>query len=315
MKKYRLYLGIAILAAFLIVAPLFISSYYVGLIILALIYGIFAMSLDILSGYAGLPSLGHAAFFGVSAYTVAIINVKVLNHFAVEFVSGLVAAAIVAAIFGILALRTKGIYFLMVTLALSVLMWGLASRWAGLTGGEDGLTGVSRPDLSPILWNLKATAHYYYFVLIVFGIATLLMYLFVRSSFGITLLGIQENETRMGCLGYNTWGYRYMAFIVAGVFAGLAGILNVYYNRFVSPTDLGVLTSSKVLLMLILGGTGTLFGPILGAGIIIFFENLISGYTERWLSVLGIIYVVVIFFTRKGIYNPLKQFVRRLGVS
>ena len=315
MKKYRLYLGIAILAAFLIVAPLFISSYYVGLIILALIYGIFAMSLDILSGYAGLPSLGHAAFFGVSAYTVAIINVKVLNHFAVEFVSGLVAAAIVAAIFGVLALRTKGIYFLMVTLALSVLMWGLASRWAGLTGGEDGLTGVSRPDLSPILWNLKATTHYYYFVLIVFGIATLLMYLFVRSSFGITLLGIQENETRMGCLGYDTWGYRYMAFVVAGVFAGLAGILNVYYNRFVSPTDLGVLTSSKVLLMLILGGTGTLFGPILGAGIIIFFENLISGYTERWLSVLGIIYVVVIFFTRKGIYNPLKQFVRRLGVS
>jgi branched-chain amino acid transport system permease protein len=315
MKRYPLYIGLGALAVLLSIAPFFISSYYVGLLILTLIYGIFAMSLDVLTGYGGMPSLGHAAFFGVSAYVVAIINVKVFNNFTVEFLSGLAAAAILAAIFGLLALRTKGIYFLMVTLALSMLLWALASRWAGMTGGDDGLTGVSRPDLSPILWSLKTSTHYYYFVLVVFVIATILMYLLVRSSFGITLLGIQENETRMGCLGYNTWGYRYVAFIVSGLFAGLAGILYVYYNRFVSPVEIGVITSSKVLLMLILGGTGTLFGPAIAAGIIVFLENLVSGVTERWLSVLGIIYVLVIFFTRKGIYRPLKQFVKRLGIS
>jgi branched-chain amino acid transport system permease protein len=315
MNRYPLYIGLAVLVVLLSIAPFFISSYYVGLLILTLIYGIFAMSLDVLTGYAGLPSLGHAAFFGVSAYVVAIINVKLFHNFAVEFLTGLAAAAIIAAIFGLLALRTRGIYFLMVTLALSMLLWALASRWAGMTGGDDGLTGVSRPDLSPILWNLRTTTHYYYFVLIVFVIATILMYSLVRSSFGITLLGIQENETRMGCLGYNTWAYRYIAFIVSGVFAGLAGILSVYYNRFVSPVELGVITSSKVLLMLILGGTGTLFGPAIAAGIIVFLENLVSGITERWLSVLGLIYVLVIFFTRKGIYRPLKRFVRRIGIS
>ena len=304
---------IAIVMVMLGIAPLFLSSYYTGLLILILIYGIFAMSLDILIGYAGLPSLGHAAFFGVSAYTVAILNVKVFHNFAVEFLSGLVAVAIVAMIFGLLVLRSKGIYFLMVTLALSMLLWGLASRWAGLTGGDDGLTGVSRPNLSPIL-DLGTTTHYYYFVLIIFATAATLMYLVVRSSFGITLLGIQENEIRMGCLGYNTWRYQYVAFVVSGVFAGLAGILTVYYNRFVSPAELSVVTSAKVLLMVILGGTGTLFGPVLGSGLIVFFENLISGYTERWLSVLGLIYVLVIFFTRRGVYRPFKQLIRRLGV-
>ena len=314
MREYGLYIKIALLAAFLGFAPLFIPSYYVGLLILTFIFSIFAMSLDILTGYAGLPSLGHAAYFGISAYTVAIINVKVANNFAMEFLSGLFAAAVVAAFFGLLALRTKGVYFLMITLALSMLLWGLASRWAGLTGGDDGLVGVSRPDLSPVLWDLGPTVNYYYFVLIVFAIAAVLMYGIVRSSFGTTLLGIQENEIRMSCLGYNTWRYKYAAFILAGLFAGLAGILIVYYNRFVSPFQLSVDTSAKVLLMMILGGMGTLFGPALGALIIVFFENLISGYTERWLSILGLIYIIVIFFTRKGIYRSVTKFVRRLGV-
>jgi len=314
MKKVTPYIKILVLAALLGFAPLFISSYYLGLVILALIYGIFAMSLDILTGYAGFASLGHAAYFGVSAYTVAIINVKVVHNFPIEFLSGLAAATVVAAIFGLLALRAKGVYFLMITLALSMLLWGLASRWAGLTGGDDGLVGVSRPDLSPVLWDLGSTLNYYYFVLIIFAVAAVLMYFIVRSSFGATLLGIQENETRMSCLGYNTWRYKYVAFIMAGFFAGLAGVLIVYYNRFVSPFELSVQTSAKVLLMMILGGTGTLIGPALGALIITFFENLISGYTERWLSILGILYVIVIFFTRKGIYRPLCTFIRRLGI-
>ena len=313
MKKYSKYIWIFLLAAILLLVPVFTPSYYVGLLILILIYGIFAMSLDIVTGYTGLPSLGHAAYFGVSAYTVGILDLKVLHNFPVQLASGLAVAVFVAAIFGLLALRTKGISFLMITLALSMLLWGLASKWTSLTGSDDGLAGISRPELGP--WNLETPTSYYYFVLIIFGIAVAILYFIVRPPLGLTMLGIRENETRMDCLGFDTWRHKYTSFLISGVFGGLAGILAVYYYRYVGPSDLSVLTSAKVLLMMILGGPGTLFGPVLGAGIIILLENIISTYTDRWLLILGVIYVAAILFAPQGIYGPLKRFVKRLEVS
>jgi branched-chain amino acid transport system permease protein len=311
MRRYLVYLLGVVLILFLLLAPLVLPSYYLGLVILALIWGIFAMSLDILTGYTGLPSFGHAAFFGVAAYTAGILNVKVFHNFGLEMIAALCVTAVIGALFGLLVMRSRGVYFLMITLALSMVLWGLSSNWQGLTGGHDGLSGVTRPDLSPIPWNLGETSNYYYFVLIFFVIAVALMHLIVRSPFGVALLGIRESETRMSVLGYNVWLYKYLSFVVTGIFAGLAGILYAYYNGFVHPGVLGIGTSAKVLIMAILGGPGTLFGPLGGAAIIIFLENLISAYSERWQMFLGAVYILVVICAPRGIYGPVGRLIRR----
>jgi len=276
---------------------------------LILIFAIFAMSLDILQGYTGLASLGHAAFLGTGAYIVAILNVKIFHgpHFAIELVAGVLSAAIVAAIFGLIVLRNTGTYLLMILLASSMMLWGIAFKWRSLTGGDDGLPGVARPDLNFMHWNLAGTTHFYYFILLFFVIAAFLMYLVVRSSFGHTLLGIRESETRMTALGYNVWLQKYIAFIVSGVFAGLAGVLLAYYNGFVSPQELHLVTSAEVLIMVILGGVGTLFGPAIGAGIIILIKNFVSGYTEHWMIILGALYMATVMLAPQGVYGLFKR--------
>jgi branched-chain amino acid transport system permease protein len=267
------------------------------------------MSLDILQGFAGLPSLGHAAFWGTAAYVVAILNVKIFKgcHFGVELSAGVLSAAFVAAVFGLIVLRSKGTYFLMILLASSMMLWGIAFKWRSLTGGDDGLPRVARPDLSLLGMDLAKATHYYYFVLLFFAFSSVLMYLVVRSPFGRALLGIRESEARMRSLGYNVWLQKYIALIVSAVFAGLAGVLSAYYNGFVSPSEFNVTTSAEVLIMVTLGGAGTLFGPALGAAIIILIKNLVSGYTEHWMIILGGIYVVTVMFAPQGIYNLLKR--------
>jgi branched-chain amino acid transport system permease protein len=309
MKNLKSTIQAAIVLALLCAAPLFLPSYYTGLLTLILIYAIFAMSLDILQGYTGLASLGHAAFLGTGAYIVAIINVKVFHgpHFAIELVAGVLSAGIVAALFGLIVLRNTGTYLLMILLASSMMLWGIAFKWRSLTGGDDGLPGIARPNLAFMHWNLHTTTHFYYFVLLFFLIAACLMYLVVRSSFGHTLLGIRESETRMTALGYNVWLQKYIAFIVSGVFAGLAGVMLVYYNGFVSPSELHLVTSAEVLIMVILGGVGTLFGPALGAAIIILIKNFVSGYTEHWMIILGAIYMATVMLAPQGVYRLFKR--------
>ncbi len=176
MKKRKSILRIAIVLALLCVVPVFLPSYYTGLLTLILIYAIFAMSLDILQGYTGLASLGHAAFLGTGAYIVAIINVKVFHgpHFAIELPAGVLAAAVVAALIGLIVLRNTGTYLLMILLASSMMLWGIAFKWRSLTGGDDGLPGIARPDLAFMHWNLHNTTDFYYFVLLFFVIASVL---------------------------------------------------------------------------------------------------------------------------------------------
>lgn len=285
--------------------PLALSEYYLGLVIQSMIYAIFAMSLDILLGYTGLPSLGHAAYFGVAAYTIGVLSLKVTNQFGLVLASGLGATIAISAIFGLMAVRTHGAYFLIITLALAQVLWGVAFKWRSLTGGDDGLPGIPRPSLGvPFpLWN---NTNFYLFILVIFVLVTAILYVFVRSPFGLALKGVRESETRMQALGYNIWLYKYLAFIIAGFFAGLAGILYTYYNGFVSPADLSIVLSAEVLLMVILGGAGTLFGPALGAAVIVFLENIISAQTQRWLLILGALYVAVVLFTPHGIVGTLK---------
>jgi len=313
MKNPKLPIAIVIILAFLSTLPLFLPPYYTGLFSLMIIFGIFAMSLDILQGYTGLPSLGHAAFFGTSAYMVGILNVKIFKgcNFGVELITGILSAAVVASILGLIVLRSKEVYLLMILMASSMMLWGIAFKWRSLTGGDDGLPGISRPDLRSIHWDLGSTTHFYYFVLLFFIVAAVLMYLVVHSSFGHTLLGIRESETRMRSLGYNIWLQKYIAFIVSAVFAGLAGILIAYYNGFVSPAELHLVTSAEVLIMVILGGAGTLFGPAIGAGIIILIKNFVSGYTEHWMIILGAIYIFTVMFAPQGVYRLFRQFLQK----
>jgi branched-chain amino acid transport system permease protein len=309
--KTRIAGGAAALAV-LIALPAVLSSYQLSLVTKMLIFGIFAMSLDLLLGYAGLPSLGHAAYFGVAAYTVGLLALRVANNFWLDFPAGLLMAAGVSALFGLFALRTRGSYFLMITLALGQVLWGIAFGWRSLTGGDDGLPSVPRPDLS-LPWALTDGIPFYYFVLIFFALAIGALALIVSSPFGRALVGVRENERRMEVLGYDVWRYKYVAFILAGLFAGLAGNLFVYFNGFVSPSYLNILFSASALLMVILGGSGTLLGPAIGAAVIVGLENFISGYMERWVLVLGIIYVLVTLFAPNGLVGLVRQRLRSAG--
>jgi branched-chain amino acid transport system permease protein len=285
-------------------APL-LPSYPLTLLTQALISAIFAMSLDLLLGYTGLPSLGHAAYFGVAAYTVAILAVDARAGFLTCVVVALVAAAGTAALFGLLAIRATGTYFLMITLALGMVVWGLAFRWVSMTKGDNGISGVPRPELA-LPWSFSAPLPFFYFTLAAAALAWLGLGLLVRSPFGMSLKGIRESESRMRSLGYNVWLHKYLSFVIAGVFAGFAGILWAYYNGFVSPVDVQLVTSVEALLMVALGGSGTLVGPALGAALIVFLKNFVSVYTKRWLLILGAVYIGVILWAPRGLVGALR---------
>jgi branched-chain amino acid transport system permease protein len=288
-----------------VVAP-FLSAYPLTLLTQAAIVAILAMSLDVLLGYTGLPSLGHAAYFGVAAYAVGILSTDYQRGFVTCLVVGLAAATLTAAVFGLLAIRASGTYFLMITLALGMVVWGLAFRWVSMTKGDNGIAGVPRPDL-PLPWSLGAPLPFFYFTLAAALLAWSLLGLLVRSPFGLGLMGIRESESRMRALGYNVWLHKYLAFVVAGAFAGFAGVFWAYYNGFVSPVDVQLVTSVETLLMVALGGPGTLAGPALGAAAIVFLKNFVSVYTKRWLLILGAVYIGVILFAPRGVLGAFRR--------
>ncbi len=296
----------AVIFFLLLVAPPFLSSFLLTLLTQALIYGILAMSLDIILGYTGLASLGHAAYFGIGAYSVGILATRYGAAFGITLPAGVLLAVLVAAIFGTVALRATGVYFLMITLALGMIVWGLAHRWVTMTQGDNGISAISRPDLG-LPWSLSLSIPFYYFALAAFLIAFWILRVIVRSPFGQTLVGIRESESRMRTLGYHVWLHKYIGFVIAGGFGGFAGVLWAYYNGFVSPVDLQLATSVEVLLMVALGGRGSLIGPALGAGIIVLLKNLVSVYTHRWLLILGAVYILTIVYAPEGILGAIKR--------
>lgn len=285
----------AALAA-LAVAPSVLPSFYVHILILALVSAILAMSLDILMGYAGLPSLGQAAFFGAGAYTVGLLIVRMHVAWPLAVGVGLLVSVALGFLFGLLAVRAVDVYFMMITLALSQILWGIALRWGSVTGGYNGLPGIPRPFPA-----VESIGHFYYLALAVTLAAGWLMYRLVHSPFGLTLQGIRESEARMQVLGYNVWLHKYLAFVISAGFAGVAGILSAVYNGFTSPVDLSLRTSAEAMLMVIMGGTGTLAGPMLGATIVVLLRNLLSVYVERWPMVLGAVFVLTVLFAPRGI--------------
>jgi len=296
----------AVIFFLLLVSPPFLSSFLLTLLTQALIYGILAMSLDIILGYTGLASLGHAAYFGIGAYSVGILVTRYGAAFGITLPAGVLLAVLVAAIFGTVALRATGVYFLMITLALGMIVWGLAHRWVTMTQGDNGISAISRPDLG-LPWSLSLSIPFYYFALAGFLIAFWILRVIVHSPFGQTLVGIRESESRMRTLGYHVWLHKYIGFVIAGGFGGFAGVLWAYYNGFVSPVDLQLATSVEVLLMVALGGRGSLIGPALGAGIIVLLKNLVSVYTHRWLLILGAVYILTIVYAPEGILGAIKR--------
>jgi len=297
-RKSILVLAVVLLAA----APAFLSSYWVGLLTQMVIFAMLAMSLDILLGYTGLPSLGHAGVFGVAAYAVAVMSTTYHAGFWTSVASGIAAGALLSLALGLLVSHVRDVYFLMITLALGMVLWGVSYRWIPVTGGDNGISGI--PSLAAHSGlPVPGPVAFYYVTLLVFAACAALLALIVSSPFGFTLRGIRENESRMKSLGFNTWLHCYLSYLISGVFASVAGVVWAYYNGFVSPTYLDLTASSELFLMVTLGGPGTLIGPAFGAGLIVLLKNVISAYTQRWLFILGTVYIVTILAAPDGLWN------------
>ncbi len=282
-------------------SPFALSTYQIGLATEVLIFGILAMSIDLLAGFAGRTSLAHGAIFGVSTYVV-IFAIEQAGYPALLAVAlGIAASTAVAAVFALLAVRTSGVYFLLLTLALGMIVWGICLRWTEVTGGENGLRGEIRPAL------LIPHRNFYWLVLAVAAPLSLAIWRFARSPFGLTLLGIRDSEARMQSVGYHVPLHLFIAFTVSGFFAGVAGALYAFFNNFVSPSTVSLSQSVEALLMAIVGGIGTLFGAFVGAATIIVLENTVSAYTERWPTALGVTFIVVMIFAPEGIVGTIRR--------
>ncbi len=295
--------GVAVAAAALL--PLALSNYQLSLAIQILIYAVLAMSIDILAGFAGRVSLGHGAIFGVATYVVIYADVHAGISPYLAFLLGILAATAVAAIFAVLAIRTSGVYFLLLTLALGMIVWGICLRWTAVTGGENGLRGDVRPAI------LASHATFFWIVLAFAAMLAFAMYRFVASPFGLTLRGIRDSEQRMRSLGYDVSLHLFVGFTVSGFFAGVAGALYAFFNNFVSPTTVSLSQSVEGLLMAIVGGVGTLFGAFIGAAAVIYLENIVSLYTERWPTILGVAFIVIMIFAPEGILGKLQALQRK----
>ena len=291
----------AILAAFAYIVP-HSGSFVVLLATRAMTFAILAMSVDLLLGYTGLASMGQAAYFGVGAYLTAVLATKFHVGLGWDFwlvvPLGILVGAALAALFGLFAIRAGGVYFLMITLALGQCVWGLAYRWNSLTGGDNGINMTGRPSFGLDLGN---EVTFFYLVLAFLAGSMLMMYVLVRSPFGQSLAGIRERELRMQILGYNTWLHKYIIFVIAGGFGGLAGVLWAHTNGHVSPETVVLTTSVDSLLMVVLGGAGTLVGATIGTGIVFGLREYLSTLVPWWQYVLGGVYVLTILYLPMGL--------------
>ena len=292
---------VAALAVVALVTP-HMSSFVILLTTRALAFSILVMSLDILLGFTGLASLGQAAYLGIGAYITAILATRYGMGLGYDFrlviALGILGGALLAALFGLLAIRATGVYFLMITLALGQCVWGLAYRWNSLTGGDNGINLGQRPKFGI---DLGDEVTFFYLVFALFALSLAIMYTLVRSPFGRSLVGIRERELRMKILGYNTWLHKYLAFIIAGGFGGLAGVLWAHTAGIVSPENVVLTTSVDALLMAVLGGAGTLVGGVIGAAVVFALREYLSTLVPWWQYALGGVYVLTIFYLPTGL--------------
>ena len=297
-RGWRLAAGVLALIV-LVALPLWVrDAYYVNIASQILLFAVFALALNVLVGYAGLVSLGHAGLFAIAGYVCALLLQAGYPH-SIAIMGAIAAGLIAAAVFGVLALRASGIGFLMITLALGQIIWGIAYRWVSLTQGDNGIKVVSRPQ--PFGVSLASAPAFYFATLIVFVLAIAAMAMLVHSPFGASLRGSRDQPRRMNALGYNVWLIRFVAFLFSGFWSAVAGLLFVYYNNFISPQAANLQGSAEVLLMVISGGSGTLLGPVAGAVIVVITKTIVSSWIARWNLVLGLIFVAIISFMPEGL--------------
>jgi branched-chain amino acid transport system permease protein len=300
---------LGVLAVLLVGMPWVAGEFYVNLTSQILIAAIFAASVNLLLGYGGLPTLGHAAYVGLAAYLSAWLYLKLgLAHWITAPIA-LAGTTLMACAFGLIALRATGLGFLMLTLALSQVLWGTAYRWVSVTDGDNGLRGLTRP--APFGISLDGATEFYYFALVVTVASIWLMAKFVDSPFGATLRGTRDQPRRMSALGHDVGMIRWITFVYAGFWGAVSGLLFVYYHKYIHPVSFSLTNSAEGLLAVIAGGSGTLGGPIVGAAIVMILKNYVSTYIERWNMLLGFVFVVIVVFMPDGVVPGLRRLLLR----
>jgi branched-chain amino acid transport system permease protein len=293
--------AIAFAAGFvaLVTLPLWMhGDYYVNVSSQILFSGIFALGLNIIAGYGGLVSLGHAGLLGIAAYATGYMLQAGFGH-TIAILTALVVGMAAMAVFAVLSLRATGIGFIMITLALGEIIWGLAYRWISITGGDNGINLHGRP--RPFGFEIDSPGAFYYTTLVVFLVAFASVAVFVRSPMGAALMGTRDQPRRMNALGYHVWAIRFWACMFSGLLTAISGVLFVYYTQFISPQALDLTSSAEVLLMVISGGAGTLLGPIVGAALVVVVKSVVSGFIERWNMLLGFIFVAIVILMPEGL--------------
>ena len=291
--------GVAV--AVVVSLPYQVDAFQLGVVTLAMTLSLLAMGVNLMAGSAGLVSMGHAGIMAAGGYGLAIVQTRTEASLPLQLAAGMAVALLVALVFGLMSMRTNGIYFFMATVAQGLIVWGVAMRFTSLTHGETGIRGVERPGFIEQDWQL------YYAAAVIVALALGAYYVVTRSPFGVILRAMSGSPSRLAMLGYDVRIYKVYVFVVSGAFAGGAGILYVYYNRFISPDAADFLTSGKALLMVLVGGAGFLLGPLLGALLITGVENFLGTMTDRWPTILGLMYVLVVLFARNGLIERFGQ--------
>lgn len=295
---------LAIVLLILVVAPAFVAQYYVYIIAVILVTALLAMSLNLVLGYGGLYQFHHGVFYGIGAYTVALVLTKTTLPLWVALIAAPLVAAVAGLLIGGFCVRLTQLYFGMLQISLGSLVWAIVFRWYSFTGGDDGIHGIAMPAvLSPI-------PNAYYFVLVIFVLALTVMYLLVKSPFGATLQAIRDNPQRCEAVGVNVKRHQLTAIVIASTFAGIAGALYVVVERSVFPDLLFWILSLEIFIMCLLGGWYTFFGPALGGAIIVALRTFVGAQTEYWTLILGVILIVLIFFLPEGVMGFIMSKVR-----
>jgi branched-chain amino acid transport system permease protein len=301
-KKYiNLYIAIAILFLF----PLFLPRFYIYLISIILLYGLLATSLNIVLGYGGIFQFHHAVFYGVGAYGIALVLTKTGLPPWIGFIIGPLISAALSLIMGLICIRLSKLYFGMLQISLGSLVWAIVYRWYSFTGGDDGIHGIPIPEL------LQSANGAYYFTLIITVISMWLMYKIIKSPFGSVLQGIRDNPVRSEMIGVNVKKHQLLGLVIAGFFAGVAGMVFVVVDNTVFPDMMFWTFSLEVLIMCLLGGWFSFLGPMLGTAVIVALRTFVSTFTVYWALVLGILMILVIFFLPNGILGYVEEIIKR----
>lgn len=305
MNRTGVLLGIVFLAAL----PLVSGEYFVNLGSQILIAVIFASSLNLLVGYAGLTSLGHATYMGLSAYISAWLSIKMGLDHTITAPAALLLTTLIGMVFGWIALRATGLGFLMLTLALSQIVWGLGYRWVSVTNGDNGLSGLTRPH--PFGIDLDISNNFYWFALVITCVCVYAISVLIRSPFGASIRGTRDQARRMSALGYNVWAIRWTTFVIASFLGAVAGLLYVYFHKYIHPSVMAITVSAEALLCVIAGGSGTLVGPLLGALVVVMLKNYASAYVERWNMLLGLVFLFIVIFMPAGLVSAVDVWKKR----